>query len=99
MKTFSTNFRESLNGIRQTDGTVCYYSTDGYTILLTENHESVLTESGEEISGEKGYITYDSSTVNSINPAFKVNLFKTVCKSISIDANSKIDKGQYVCAK
>ena len=99
MKTFSNNFRSSLNNARQINGTACYYSNDGYYLLTQENDDSLLTELEEELAIESGYITYDASTIISINPSFKANLYKTICKSVSIEAINKIDKNTNLCVK
>lgn len=99
MRTFSNDFRSSLNEIRQLNGKVCYYSTDSYYILTTESGDYLATEDENYLATEKGYITYDAEAINSIRPIFNVNLFKTVCKSIEIEAVHKIDKGIPVCAK
>lgn len=96
MKKFSENFRPSLRDIRQLNAIVSYHDPNGFYILSTEDDDNLLTENDFEIATESGVIDYDKETINSVNPLFNANLFKTTCKSVQIDCKNEISKNTNV---
>lgn len=96
MKKFSENFRSSLRDIRQLNAIVSYHGPNGFYILSTEDDDNLLTENDFEIATESGVIDYDKETINSVNPLFNANLFKTTCKSVQIDCKNEISKNTNV---
>lgn len=96
MKKFSNEFRPSLRDIRQLNAIVSYHDPKGFYILTTEDDDNLLTENEFEIATESGVIDYDKETINSVNPLFNANLFKTTCKSVQIDCKNEISKNTNV---
>lgn len=90
MKKISTEFREALRGIRHLSALITYQSEDSTYLLTTENDDNLITESGDFLGTEKGPVILESTSINSVNPIFEVELFKTFCKSIQIDSKMEI---------
>lgn len=90
MKKISTEFREALRGIRHLSALITYQSEDSTYLLTTENDDNLITESGDFLGTEKGPVILENTSINSVNPTFEVELFKTFCKSIQIDSKMEI---------
>ncbi len=99
MRTFSSQFRDTLRGVRELNSIITYQSTDSYYILTSENDEELLTQLGEYIATEKGPLEYEKESIISINPSFNASLLKTVCKSIQIDCIHTLTQKTWLNAK
>lgn len=99
MKSFSDRFRENLREDRQLNAVVSYKTDETISVLTTQKDKKLLSENKDFITTEKGTIEYNKESINSINPLFNSNLFKTTCKSVQIDCNTNIPVKNWISVK
>lgn len=90
MRTISNDFREALRGIRQLNALITYQSEKTAKYITTELSQYLISELEEYITTEMGDIKYEGEQIISLNPLCKVELFKTMCKSVTVQTRNEI---------
>ena len=99
MKAVSNDFRPALRGIRQLTGIVEYEADGNSFILTTEESDEILTEIGDLLNTEQSKMPINANSIKLINPIFDVDLFKSVCKGLTIESKIKIPLKTKIDAK
>lgn len=100
MRTHTSDFKTNISTFgREISATICYYTTEAYYNLVTENGDYLTTENGDYLVTEKGYLTVDNEYIYNIKYGFSTDLFKTVMPYLQFDVSYSIPKNTQVCFK